>query len=654
MSESSAPPPAAAAASPSNATAEITAAVAKLVLDEETGEMVSKNELKKRMQKRAKKAAAAQHKAKAAAEKKPDADKPKPAKKEAEAESPLDPDAMFKQGFLADVFNIRPMKPVITRFPPEPNGYLHLGHAKAIAINFGFARFHGGKTILRFDDTNPDAEEEKYFTAIKEMIAWLGFKPATVTHSSDNFQKLYDLAEKLIDLGKAYVCHCDAAAIKIQRGGENGSIPRTRCEHAETDKATNLAKFRDMRDGKYAPQTAVLRMKQDIVNNNPQMWDLAAYRIPKNQTHHVRTGDKWKIYPTYDFTHGLCDSFENVTHSLCTTEFVLSRESYEWLNTSLGVYEPMQREYGRLNVAGTVMSKRALRTLVEQGYVRGWDDPRLYTLIAIRRRGVPPGAILSFINELGVTTAKSVIQIARFEQAVRKYLETTVPRLMLVLDPVPLIIEDIGDLENTELDLPFSPKDPKMGSHKVKLSKTLYIDRSDFREEDSKGYFRLAPNKSVGLLQLPFPVKAVSYTKDETTGKVTEIRAVFDREGKKPKTYIQWVGADALPTEVRIYKQLFKSDDPMTLKEGYLSDINPDSETVWPSALIESGIADVKARAPWPATEGEQKTGESTEPAAETVRFQGMRVAYFAMDPDSTEEKLVLNQIVSLKEDSGK
>ncbi|PHH52378.1 putative glutamine--tRNA ligase [Ceratocystis fimbriata CBS 114723] len=661
MSESPAPPPATAAEATSTASpvAEVTASVAKLVLDEETGEMVSKNELKKRMQKRSKKAAAAQHKAKAAAEKKPEGAKAnKPAKKEAtEAESPLDPDAMFKQGFLADVFNIRPMKPVITRFPPEPNGYLHLGHAKAIAINFGFARYHGGKTILRFDDTNPDAEEEKYFTAIKEMITWLGFQPAAITHSSDNFQKLYDLAEKLIDLGKAYVCHCDAAAIKIQRGGENGSIPRTRCEHAETDKAVNLAKFRDMRDGKYAPQTAVLRMKQDIVNNNPQMWDLAAYRIPKNQTHHVRTGDKWKIYPTYDFTHGLCDSFENITHSLCTTEFVLSRESYEWLNTSLGVYEPMQREYGRLNVAGTVMSKRALRTLVEQGYVRGWDDPRLYTLIAIRRRGIPPGAILSFINELGVTTAKSVIQIARFEQAVRKYLETTVPRLMLVLDPVPLVIEDIGDLENTELELPFSPKDPKMGSHKVTLSKTLYIDRSDFREEDSKGYFRLAPNKSVGLLQLPFPVKAVSYSKDEATGKVTEIRAVFDRDGKKPKTYIQWVGAGARPAEVRIYKQLFKSDDPMTLKEGYLSDINPDSETIWPAALVESGIADIKQRAPWPATEGEQKKASAegvTAPAPETVRFQGMRVAYFAMDPDSTEEKLVLNQIVSLKEDSGK
>ncbi|KEZ45447.1 Glutaminyl-tRNA synthetase [Scedosporium apiospermum] len=630
----------------------ITEAAAKLQLDEETGEMVSKNELKKRLAKRAKKAASA-----ARAKNQPpatgaDGEKaaPKPAK--AKTEGPqLDPEAMFKQGFLAQVYKERPTKEVLTRFPPEPNGFLHLGHAKAIAINFGFAKYHGGKTILRFDDTNPDKEKHEYFVAIEETIRWLGFKPDAITYSSDNFQQLYDLAEKLIELEKAYVCHCKEAEIKLQRGGKDGKEgPRYRCAHADQDVETNLAKFRDMRDGKYEPQAAFLRMRQDLENGNPQMWDLAAYRIPKDQTPHYRTGDKWRIYPTYDFAHCLCDSFEGITHSLCTTEFILSRESYEWLNKTLGVYEPMQREYGRLNISGTIMSKRSLNRLVDEKIVRGWDDPRLYTLSGLRRRGVPPGAILSFINELGVTTAKTTIQIPRFEQSVRQYLEMSVPRLMLLLDPVPIVIEDLGDLEGQELDIPFSPKNPKMGSHKLRLTKTVYIDRSDFREVDSPDYFRLAPGKTVGLLQIPYPVKATTFTKDPTTGNVTEIRAVLDKEGKKPKTYIQWVPEGSRKLEVRIHKPLFKSDDPTAVEGGFMADIDRDSETVYPGALVEAGFEEVRRRAPWPEAAGES-TGHV---GPESVRFQAMRVAYFAMDSDSTEDHVILNSIVSLKEDSGK
>ncbi|KAL4960530.1 tRNA synthetases class I, catalytic domain-containing protein [Aspergillus stella-maris] len=620
-------------------------ATAKLVLDEETGEMVSKNELKKRTQKRTKKAAAAARAA--AAPPKAATPKAKTETKPAEEET-LDPDAMFKQGFLANVFRERPVKPVVTRFPPEPNGYLHLGHCKAIAVNFGFARHHGGETILRFDDTNPEAEEEKYFKAIEEIIQWLGFKPARITHSSDNFQQLYDHAEKLIQLGKAYVCHCSDTEIKLQRGGENHGA-RYRCKDAEQDVETNLQKFRDMKDGKYEPQTAFLRMKQDIENPNPQMWDLAAYRVLKKE-HHKAPG--WCIFPTYDFAHCLCDSIEGITHSLCTTEFVLSRESYEWLNSNLEVYEPMQREYGRLNVSGTIMSKRGLKKLVDGGYVRSWDDPRLYTVIALRRRGVPPEAILSFVNELGVTTANSVINIARFDQTIRTYLEPRVPRLMLVLDPLPVVIEDFYSLtpEELDLDIPFSPKNPEMGSHKVPFTRIVYIDRSDFREEDAKGYFRLAPGKSVGLWKAPFPIKATTFTKNGD-GKVTSISAVLDRDGGKPKTYIHWVPEESRKVEVRIHDPLFKSDEPASVEGGFLNDINPNSETIYPDAMIEPGFDEIRRRAPWPEAAGE--TSEGT-PRPETVRFQGMRVAYFAMDSDSTDDKVVLNRIVSLKQDTGK
>ncbi|KAK4042961.1 hypothetical protein C8A01DRAFT_44031 [Parachaetomium inaequale] len=603
---------------------------AKLQLDDETGEMVSKNELKKRTQKRAKKAAAA---SRHVAPK--ETSKQTLTSKAISDNEPVDQNAMFERGLLAEIYKLRPSKEVTTRFPPGPNGYLHLGHSKAIAINFGFAKYHGGKTILRFDDTNPDAEKEEYFVAIEQTIRWLGFAPSKVTYASDSFQRMYDLAEELIKKEKAYVCHCDEAETKLQRGGEDGSTPRYRCRHAEHGVETNLRKFRGMRDGEYMPQTAWLRMKQDIENPNPQMWDIAAYRIPKNQEPQFRTGTKWRIYPTYDFAHCLCDSFEGITHSLCSTEFTMSRESYEWLNHLLVDFQPIKRD---------------LRRLIESKTVRGWDDPRLYTLKGIRRRGIPPGAILAFISELGVTTASTSIEIKRFEQSVRRYLEKTVPRLMLVLDPVPVVIEDAD--EEQDLDAPLSPKDPTMGSRKIKLTRTVYIERSDFREVDSGDYFRLAPGKTVGLLHMPHPIKAVSFTKDDITGAVTEIRAVFDKEGttKKPKTYIQWVPEGSLAAEVRVHTALFKSDQPGAAPGGFMSDICPNSERIWPNAMVEAGFYEVRRRAPWPAAEGE-KAGEV---GPESVRFQAMRVGYFTLDSDSTEERIVLNRIVALKEDSGK
>ncbi|MCJ1319071.1 hypothetical protein MMC15_004404 [Xylographa vitiligo] len=610
--------------------------------------------------------------------------KPAVAKKEKapnDAAVVLDPNSMFKEGFLKAVYAERPSKHVITRFPPEPNGYLHIGHSKAIAINFGFARYYGGDCYLRYDDTNPEKEEEKYFTAILEMIEWLGFKPYKITYSSDNFQRLYDLAEDLIQRDGAYVCHCSDTEVKKQRG-EGKGLERYSCKHRDRPIEESLIEFRAMRDGKYKPREAVLRMKQDMQDGNPQMWDLTAYRILEAEHH--RSGNKWRIYPTYDYTHCLCDSFEDITHSLCTTEFQLSRVSYEWLCDAVEVYKPMQREYGRLNVTGTVLSKRKIAKLVDEKIVRGWDDPRLYTLVALRRRGAPPGAILSFVNELGVSTANTNIQLARFEQVVRRYLEQTVPRLMLVLDPIPVIIDNLPDDYLEEIELPFSPKDPAMGNHIVPFTKTVYIDRSDFREVDSKDYFRLAPGKAVGLLKVPFPIKATSFEKDEATGFVSEVHATYEtpEEGnvfKKPKTYIQWVASSPnhnspIKAEIRIFSALFKSENPDSADGGFMADLNSHSEEIYPNAMIETGFNEVRARAPWPEKEGEKavKDEKADAPSSETrapedtatkaavtgrpetVRFQGLRVAYFAMDTDSADGKIVLNRIVSLKEDSGK
>ena len=327
--------------------------------------------------------------------------------------------------------------------------------------------------------------------------------------------------------------------------------------------------------------------------------------------------------------------------------------------------------YGRLNVSGTVLSKRKIQKLVDEKIVRGWDDPRLYTLVALRRRGVPPGAILSFVNELGVSTANTNIQLSRFEQSVRRHLEQTVPRLMVVLDPIPVIIDDLHDDHCEELEVPFSPKDPAMGMHKVPFTKTVYIDRSDFREVDSKDYFRLAPGKAVGLLKVPFPIKATTFTKDSETGLVTEVRASYERPAesggtsKKPKTYIQWVSASEkhkspIRAEVRVSSQLFKSENPDAVEGGFMTDINPKSEEVYPNAMVEVGLGEVRRRAPWPEEAGEKAQEKADEGEGrvtcgpESVRFQGLRVAYFCLDQDSDDGKIVLNRIVSLKEDAGK
>ncbi|CAE6470580.1 unnamed protein product [Rhizoctonia solani] len=592
---------------------------------------------------------------------------------------------------------------VFTRFPPEPNGFLHIGHSKAIFVNFGYAAHHNGKCYLRYDDTNPEAEEAIYFESILETIRWLGYEPYKITYSSDYFQELYDLAVKLIEVDGAYICNCTAEEIKANRGGEERG-PRKACVHRTRPISESLAEFENMKSGKYKPGEAVLRMKQDLEDGNPQMWDLIAYRT-LHAPHH-RTGTKWCIYPTYDFTHCLVDSFENISHSLCTTEFILSRVSYEWLCDAVKVYKPRQSEYGRLNLQGTIMSKRKLLKLVTKGYVGGWDDPRLYTLVALRRRGVPPGAILSFVGNLGVSTATTNIELAKFEQTVRQYLENTVPRLLMVLRPLKVTIENLAEDYVQFIDKPLHPKVPSLGSSRIPFTKHVYIDAEDFRTEDSKDYFRLAPNKTVGLFQAPHPITCVSY-KTDATGAVTELvcRLEDGSDGKavpKPKAWIQWVaehapsGSPVVIDETRIFHSLFKSDNPAAT-DDFLADINPNSLDVIKGAMVEVGFWPLAKRCMSDALKEsrertekalkEESVGEGVGSGAaghndtpmptaeqlvgnEVVRFQGLRVAYFALDKearvgcfaepnDATPgrregDKLVLNRIVSLKEDAGK
>ncbi|KAF8969458.1 tRNA synthetases class I, catalytic domain-containing protein [Flammula alnicola] len=559
-------------------------------------------------------------------------------------------------------------------------------------VNFGYAAHNGGKCYLRYDDTNPEKEEARYFESILEMVRWLGFEPWKITYSSDYFTELYELAVELIKRDKAYVCHCTQDEIKVDRGEKKGQ-PRP-CIHRNRPIEESLAEFENMKNGKYQPKEANLRMKQDLNDGNPQMWDLTAYRVL--ETPHHRTHDKWKIYPTYDFTHCLVDSMENISHSLCTTEFIASRQSYDWLCDALEVYKPRQSEYGRLSLEGSIMSKRKILALVDEGFVNGWDDPRLYTLIALRRRGVPPGAIVSFVSTLGVSTAASNIELARFEQSVRQYLEGTAPRLLMVMKPLKVTIENLPEDYCLMVEKPLHPKVPEHGSSTIPFTRTIYIEADDFRTEDSKDYFRLAPGKTVGLFQAPYPITCTSYKTDPATGEVVELICKLENEGptKKPKAYIQWVaehaesGSPVKVDETRIFNQLFKSE---RVPSDFRSDIAPNTLEVIKTAIVEVGFWPLAKRSLVEARkEAKARTAKATKenftaenaveddtPRAtseqlvgnECVRFQGLRVAYFALDKDARISALeegsqatgrkqgdyiVLNRIVSLKEDSGK
>ena len=511
---------------------------------------------------------------------------------------------------------------VRTRFPPEPNGILHIGHAKAINFNFGYAKAHDGITFLRYDDTNPEKEEEKFFIGIQEMVEWLGYQPYKITHSSDYFQELYELAVEMIRRGHAYVCHQKVNEIK----GHNPPPSPWR----ERPIKQSLMLFEDMKKGKISEGEATLRMKTTLEDGKQ---DPVAYRI-KFTAHH-RSGDAWCIYPTYDYTHCLCDAIEHITHSLCTKEFQARRSSYYWLCNILDVYCPVQWEYGRLNLNYTVVSKRKIGKLITEGIVRDWDDPRLYTLTALRRRGIPPEAINVFCGKVGVTMSQTVLEPSMLDACVRDVLNVSAPRAMAVLDPLKVTITNFPNDHCGYVKVPNFPADESKGVHEVPFQKTLFIERTDFREKAEKGYKRLTPGQTVGLRHAGYVISVDSVVKD-SSGMPIELKVTCEKteQADKPKAFIHWVSAPVL-CEVRLYERLFKHrnpEDPSEVPGGFVSDCSRDSLTVIPEAYTDISVKDAKTY----------------------DRFQFERNGFFSVDPDSTAEKLVFNRTVTLKEDPGK
>ncbi|EGC32483.1 glutamine-tRNA ligase [Dictyostelium purpureum] len=525
---------------------------------------------------------------------------------------------------LADHLKVTGGK-VVTRFPPEPNGYLHIGHAKAMHLDFGYAKKMGGKCYLRFDDTNPEKENQEYIDSIIDSVKWLGHEPCEITYSSQYFDELYDLAIELIKRGFAYVCHQTAPEIAEGREKMTDSPYRNRSVEE------NLKLFDDMRQGKFEEGKAILRMKGDMKHPNPCMRDLIAYRIKYH--HHPVSGDKWCVYPSYDYTHCLVDSIENITHSLCTLEFEIRRLSYNWLIDVLGLYRPVVWEYSRLNLTHTVLSKRKIITLVQNNFVSGWDDPRLSTLNAFRRKGYTPEAINLLCETVGVTrTNNTTIPFEVLEYCCRQDLDGRAIRAMCVFDPIKVVITNYPENESEEISAPNIPSNPEKGTHKIDFSRIVYIDRNDFRMVDNKDFFGLAPNKEI-LLKYAYNIKCNEVITDET-GKVTELRVTYDKDNttKKVKT-IHWVSAPAgeepAKAEVRLYDHLFKESE---LGDDWLEKVNPNSLVVIPNALVDKTVKDSK----------------------QYDRYQFERVGYFCVDKDSTTDKLVFNRTVSLKENKEK
>ncbi|RWS31968.1 hypothetical protein B4U80_01532 [Leptotrombidium deliense] len=508
---------------------------------------------------------------------------------------------------------------VRTRFPPEPNGILHIGHAKAINVNFGYAEATGGLCFLRYDDTNPEKEEEKFVTGIKDMVEWLGFKPYKITHSSDYFDQLYEYAVELTRRGHAYVCHQKPEEVR----GFNPPPSPWRDRPVEE----SLKLLEDMRKGKFAEGAATLRMKITLEEGKQ---DPVAYRI--KYTPHHSTGDKWCIYPTYDFTHCLCDSIENITHSLCTKEFQSRRSSYYWLCNSLDIYCPVQWEYGRLNIDYTVVSKRKIANLIAKGIVSDWDDPRLFTLTALRRRGCPPEAINNMCVEMGLTGAQMSIDPSKLDAAVRDVLNITASRVMACIEPLKVKIVNFPNSEPVKLSVPNFPAAPEKGSHEVIFDKELFIERSDFSENTSdKSFRRLTPNQAVGLRYANYILSVKELIKDDS-GTITEVIAectAVDKAPKKPKAFIHWVSnhSDNIRCEVRLYERLFNLKHPEDDLDGK-DTMNPNSLKIIKDAIVEHSVKDSKVY----------------------DKYQFERLGFFSVDPDSTSDRLVFNRTVNLKE----
>ena len=528
---------------------------------------------------------------------------------------------------------------VETRFPPEPNGYLHIGHAKSIVLNFGLAAENGGVCHLRFDDTNPLTEDMKYVDSIQDSVRWLGYDWGEHLYfASDHFERLYECAEILIGKGKAYVDEQSEEQIREGRG--TVTKPGSESPYRDRSAEENLDLFRRMKAGDFEDGTLVLRAKIDMAHPNMIMRDPVLYRI--RHAEHYRRGDEWCIYPLYDFTHCLSDAFEDITHSVCTLEFENNREIYDWLLEEVGFQEPRTHQYemARLNLDYTVLSKRKLIRLVEEGHVEGWDDPRLPTMAGLRRRGVPPEAIRSFCEMIGVAKADSRVDMGKLEYSIRDYLNYTAPRVMCVLQPLKVVVTNYPEGQVEELDAPYFPRDVgREGSRAVPFSREIYIERDDFQREPQSGFYRLAPGREVRL-RYGYFIKCEEVIEDPGTGEVVELRCTYDPEtkggsapdGRKVKGTIHWVSAEhSLPAEVRLYDRLFRVPDPEDVAEGedLTSSLNPDSRSVLAGSRIEPSVAD--------------------DPPGTGYQFE--RQGYFMPDPvDSTPEALVFNRTVTLRD----
>ncbi len=545
------------------------------------------------------------------------------------------PSNFIKQIIEEDIRNNKHEGRVQTRFPPEPNGYLHIGHAKSICLNFGIASIYKGLCNLRFDDTNPTKEEQEYVDAISEDVRWLSYDwEDREYYASDYFGQLYEYAVQLIKTGKAYVCDLTADEIREHRGTLKEPGKDSPCRGRSVEE--NLDLFERMKNGEFDDGSRTLRAKIDMTSGNINMRDPVIYRIQR-ATHH-RTGDDWCIYPMYDYAHCVSDSIEKITHSLCTLEFEDHRPLYDWFLDQLGVFHPQQIEFARLNISHAVMSKRKLLQLVQEGHVNGWDDPRMLTISGLRRRGYTPESIRSFCDKIGVAKADSTVDMALLEFCIREDLNKHAPRVMAVLRPLKVVITNYAEDRTDELDAVNNPEDPDAGTRKVPFSKVIYIEKDDFMEDPPKKFFRLAPGREVRLRYAYF-ITCTDVIKDESTGEIVELHCTYDPEtrggdapdGRKVKATLHWVSAaHSLEAEVRVYNSLFLKADPDNPKDeaDFKSYLNPDSLETLPSCCLEPALAG--------ASPGD--------------RFQFERLGYFCADPDSSQDKLVFNRTVTLRD----
>lgn len=524
-------------------------------------------------------------------------------------------------------------KSILTRFPPEPNGYLHIGHAKSICLNFGLAKKYGGKTNLRFDDTNPVKEDTEYVDSIMEDVKWLGFEWANVFYASDYFDQLYLWAVEMIKNGLAYVDDQSLEEIRKNRG--TVTIPGTNSPYRDRSVEENLDLFERMKNGEFADGSKVLRAKIDMAHPNMQFRDPIMYRILHAEHH--RTGNKWNIYPMYDYAHGQSDSIENITHSICTLEFDIHRPLYDWFIEKLNIFPSHQYEFARLNINYTVMSKRKLLQLVKENHVNGWDDPRMPTICGFRRRGYTPESIRNFCERIGVAKRDNIIDYSLLEFSLREHLNKVAPRMMAVLNPLKVVITNYPENQVENLTAINNPEDESAGTRQVPFSKVIYIERDDFMENPPKKYFRLAPGQEVRLRYAYF-IKCEEVIKD-AEGNIVELHCSYDPaskggnspDGRKVKGTIHWVSAQhAVDAEVRLFDRLFSKENPEDVEEGqtFLDNINPDSLQVLQNCKLEPELAKAQVM--------------------DKIQFE--RLGYFCVDKDSTPEHLVFNRSCTLKD----